>query len=177
MKKLTICALLACFCAAFAAPETVATINDSKIGADIPAGWSTTVKKDSPIKREIIQGAAENGKAFKVVSPAGASSSYWRSRPLPAKPGDTIKVTMDVTGKGRFNFGYYNYIGASKYFDAVDATERLTLDGSKKTIEHTFTVKPGKKGEVCENVRPTFWFGPDSEVIVDNFKFEVIKAK
>lgn len=175
MKNFAVFALLCGMSIVFAAEVNYANIfTSSKVGADRPFGWSASISPKTAGGGKIIQLEGSAAKAFKAELKAG-SSNYWRSSPIAAKEGDSVEITMVVTGKGIMNIGIYTYTGLSTFFPAVRGTQTVILNGKKQTIKANFAVRNGAKGQICDNIRPFFRVERNSNALIESYSFKVTK--
>ncbi len=178
MKKITVCAILACCAAALFAGEIEInnTLKNSKIGASAPVGWIINGDVKVLGKGEIIQGSERDEKAFKIVT-TKKGTAFYRLAATPAKAGDKVKISVDAKGKGKAVVGFYTYTGAAGYFSAVDAEKTITLTDKFQEYEFEFVVKNGKQGQTCDNIRFFLRAAANTEVTFEDIEFEVEKAK
>lgn len=176
MKKFTVCAILACCAAVLCAGdiEIDNTLKNSKIGADKPLGWALNGNAKTLGKGQIIAGSEKGEKAFKIVTQK-AGTSFYRLSPTPGKPGDKVKISAEIKGKGRATVGYYTYTGASNYFPAVKASKTFTLTDQFQDIEVEFVIQKGAKGQSSDNIRFFVRAEANSEAIFEDLEFEVDK--
>lgn len=58
----------------------------------------------------------------------------------------------------------------------AEGVRTITLNGEKQKIVLEFTVKNGTKGQSCDNIRPFFRIGKNTEVTIENYRVSVSAA-
>ena len=181
MKKTMIAAVLA---AAFALTAAECTIDFSKAKAGdkgIPGFSVNAMGKYENLATVTVEEGSSAGKlAIKMVSNPKRSTSYFQKKSTPAKAGDTLKITAKVKGTGKASFGVYSYAKSGGFVPAATPHKSIaaTADGADFSFETEIleTTAKDKDGNLkaVGGVRPVITVGANSDLLIEDVKFEII---
>jgi hypothetical protein len=177
--KFTLLAAAFVFTAVLSAAEIKVDLSKAKVGDTKAPGWSLNgLNVKEPGKISIVEGSKAGTLAIQVVTGEYATP-YFRTNSIPAKAGDTLKVTAKIKGEGKATFGVYGYavkgfvptLTPGKAFDLTADFQEVVYE-----VELVETKVKDKEGNIkaVASIRPVFTTAANSKLIIEDMKFEVI---
>jgi hypothetical protein len=175
MKKIMI-ALVCAGAFALSAGEVKIAWDKAKIGDTKIPGWvldNFGSYKDQVGSGKIIAGSKEGTVAFQVTGKE-KNTAFFKQNADPAKPGDIVKITAKIKGRGDITFGYYCY-GPNKFVGGMSNTYKVfTATGEFQEISAELEIQNHPKGEEITRIRVMITGRPDCDVIIEDLKYEII---
>ncbi|MCX6984966.1 MAG: hypothetical protein NT118_09500 [Lentisphaerae bacterium] len=166
-----------------ASAETKAISNNNSfegiINNGVPSQWKINegFKENNGMGTlQIISESAQDGKNCLMIKNEAKQIFHLHGVPVETLPGDVIKMSVYVKGKGSFTLGAYTYSGKVAvghiYPNSVNVE---STNWEKKDFEMTVPDDEGVKGKVT-NFRPVIAVDSDSEIYIDNFSGQIENA-
>ena len=138
----------------------------SRLRARCPKNWGK-IRPNEPGTGEskVISDEATGNFAFEVKT-GEKPAMFYHEPGFEVHPGEVLKSTFTISGKGKFYIGYLGYTG-EKYINTT-YNKCFEINGKQKLVD---MVGIGKK---VNRIKASFWVLADSEVVLHNIKMEIL---
>lgn len=167
---------------AFAETKEISNNNSFEEGkSSVPSGWIVNdfyKRSNKSGTMQILSESAQDGGKCILIKNGSAQVFELYGNPIAAVPGDVIRMSVYVKGKGSFKLSVYLYNGKNLWLDTVypKSVKIEGTDWEKKDFEITLSNKEYKDKGTVAMIRPAIVVDADSEVCFDNFKGQIEKV-
>lgn len=137
----------------------------SRLRAKCPKNWGK-IRPNEPGTGESMVISDENSGTLAFEVKTGEKPAMFYHEPgFEVKPGEILKTTFTVSGKGKIYVGYLGYAG-EKYINTT-YNKCFEVNGKKQLIDMV-----GIRKKVSR-IKASFWVLADSELVLHNIKMEI----
>lgn len=138
----------------------------SRLRARCPKNWGK-IRPNEPGSGEskVITDKTTGNLAFEVKTQK-KPAMFYHEPGFNVRPGQVLKSTFTISGKGKFYIGYLGYTG-QKYINTT-YNKCFEINGKQKLMDMV-----GIRKNV-NRIKASFWVLADSEVILHNIKMEIL---
>lgn len=141
--------------------------------AAFPMNWN---KNGGGAKKAVCKLEKVGGKDILKISCPGDYFALYYTHRIPAKAGDTFKMTLKAKGKAKMFLGYYSYaLPKGNHVDTKSFSLNVDSPAQFKDFAVTFTVAASKKGPVGF-IFPNFGSYNKFDVEIESITLERVKA-
>lgn len=184
MNKLIALLWIVSLCGFQAFAETKEIKNNNsfeEVKNDVPENWTINeyFKKNNKLGIiQILSESAQDGKNCLMIKNDATQVFHLIGALVAVTPGDVLRMSAYVKGKGTFRLSIYMYNSENAWLDGL-YPQSIKIESSgweKKDFEIIIPDKEFKdKGKVAE-IRPVIVIDSDSEICLDNFSGQIEKA-
>lgn len=181
MKKIIALFGIICLCGFHAFAETKEINNNNSFEETengLPNAWAINqvFKGNNTMGTiQVLSESAQDGKNCLMIKNATGQFFHLWGAFIAASPGDVIRMSAYVKGKGTFRLSVYMYNSKNAWLENIypKSVKIESSDWEKKDFEMTLPDKEfNDKGQVAK-IRPVIVIDADSEIYLDNFSGQI----